>query len=98
MTRTAGIRMIHMHCFQPRETVRKVSEALPAQPDGLPKRGSSGHFVLRIGTKSSLGPLLVPFSDSLRRIILGNPDSYTRIPIRYRGVYMLVHWATKKSS
>ena len=42
--------------------------------------GLSGHFVLRIAAKSSLGPLLAPFLDSLRRGILGNPYAAGRIP------------------
>src|ERR687898_1836685 len=49
------------------ETVRKVSEALPAEPNGSPRSGFSVHFALRIAAKSSLGLLLVPFSDSLSR-------------------------------
>jgi hypothetical protein len=57
---------------QPRETVRKVSETLPAEPNGPPGSGFSVHFALRIAAKSSLGLLLVPFSDSLRRRVLGN--------------------------
>jgi hypothetical protein len=51
----------------PRETVLKVSETLPAEPNGSPRSGFSVHFALRIAAKSSLGPLLVPFSDSLSR-------------------------------
>ena len=42
--------------------------------------GLSGHFVLRIAAKSSLGPLLAPFLDSLRRGILGNLYAAGRIP------------------
>src|ERR671911_2615768 len=53
----------------PSETVRKVSETLPAEPNGSPRSGFSVHFVLRIAAKSSLGLLLVPFSDSLSQHI-----------------------------
>ena len=53
----------------PRETVRKVSETLPAEPNGSPRSGFSVHFALRIAAKSSLGLLLVPFSDSLRETV-----------------------------
>ena len=62
----------------PRETVRKVSETLPAEPKGSPRSGFLVHFALRIAAKSSLGLLLVPFSDSLRRGVPGNsiPSSY----------------------
>ena len=35
--------------------------------------------MLRIAAKSSLGPLLAPFLDSLRRGILGNPYAAGRI-------------------
>jgi len=68
-----------------RETVRKVSETLPAEPNGSPRSGFSVHFALRIAAKSSLGPLLVPFSDSLRVAILGNWASGIRGSWKLKG-------------
>src|SRR5918995_5762819 len=73
----------------PRETVRKVSEALPAEPNGSPRSGFSVPFALRIAAKSSLGLLLVPFSDSLRRFVLGNRNSSvgsSRLLRAYEGI------------
>src|SRR5215208_7448600 len=51
-------------------------------------------------SKPTVGALLLPFSDSLIKGVLGNPHSYTRIPVRYRGVggSTLDQRASEKSS
>ena len=66
-TKDLPSRLLQLLFRQSLETVLKVSETLPAEPKGSPRSGFSVHFALRIAAKSSLGLLLVPFSDSLSR-------------------------------
>ena len=54
----------------PESALRNCPKSLggaPSVAQRAAKEGFSVHFVLRIVAKSSLGPLLVPFSDSLSR-------------------------------
>jgi hypothetical protein len=54
-----------------RETVRKVPEGSTTQLQEQAKQCFSAHVGLRIPAKSTLRASLAPFSDSLRRRILG---------------------------